>query len=269
MSEPVFPTFVPSLYQYLLQTILCSKVDIALHLFVGSTMSAIRLALAVVGYAKANRRQVVGIAPRLGAYNHVPPYATILSRVNPRSILNLARLVEVQSQLARQHVAGIVANKDSTPRSVERSLNEALTAYSIRSKPRLEGQSLVVEVEVHSRIIQASSLVNVDIKSILSLHLQRSLHACVREYCGRRIALVRLAILGNDRADTCERSNLIFILLSVVVARNPVSSMVASHGKLCVLLLDYEIVEALLLWKFITQSHTIIIHAEADGDVAL
>ena len=83
MTEPVFPAFVPAFYQHLLQTVLSCKVDVALYLLVGCTMGAIRLALAVIGYTEANRRQVVGIAPGLGANDHVPPYTAVLGRMNP------------------------------------------------------------------------------------------------------------------------------------------------------------------------------------------
>ena len=100
MTEPVFPTFVPAFYQYFLQTVLGSKVDIALYFLVGCTMSTVRLALAVIGYTETHRWQIVGIAPGLGTYNHVPPYTAILGRMNPGCILNLARLVKVQCQLA-------------------------------------------------------------------------------------------------------------------------------------------------------------------------
>ena len=83
MTEPVFPTFVPAFYQNLLQTVFGSKVDIALYFLVGCTMSTVRLALAVIGYTETNRWQVVGIAPGLGAYNHVPPYTAVLGWMNP------------------------------------------------------------------------------------------------------------------------------------------------------------------------------------------
>ena len=83
MTEPVFPTFVPAFYQNLLQTVLGCKVDIALYFLVGCTMSTVRLALAVIGYTETNRWQVVGIAPGLGAYNHIPPYTAVLGWMNP------------------------------------------------------------------------------------------------------------------------------------------------------------------------------------------
>ena len=176
VSEPVFPSFVPSFYQNLLQTILCSEVDVALHLIVCCTMCAVGLALTVVGNAETNRRHVVGVAPCLGAYNHVPPHATILCRMNPRSILYLARLVKVERKLAREHITGIVANHYGSPRCVERCLYESLTAHCIWRKPRLKHEVLVVEIEVHCRIIQASGFVYVDVQTVVGLQLQRSLH---------------------------------------------------------------------------------------------
>ena len=135
VSEPVFPSFVPSFYQNLLQTVLCSEVDITLHLIVCCTMCAVGLALTVVGHTETNRRKVVGIAPCLGADNHVPPHTAILCRMNPRSILYLARLVKIERKLAREHVAGIIAHHYCSPRRVERCLYESLTAHGIGRKP--------------------------------------------------------------------------------------------------------------------------------------
>ena len=190
MTEPVFPSFVPSFHQHFLQTVLCSEVDVALHLLVSCAVRAVGLALSVVGNAETNRRQVVGVAPCLCTYNHVPPHTAVFCGMNPRCVRYLAWLVEVESELAREHVAGIVAHHYSTPRCVEGCLDESLTAYGVGSKPRLEGQSLFIEVEVHCRIIQAGSLMYVDVEPVLCLQLQRCLNACVGEYCGGRVALV-------------------------------------------------------------------------------
>ena len=60
-----------------------------------------------------------------------------------------------------------------------------------------------------------------------------------------------------------ERSDLVFIFLCVVVAGNPVCRVVVCHSKLCVLLLYHEIVQFLLLRELISESHTVVIHAEA------
>ena len=45
--------------------------------------------------------------------------------------------------------------------------------------------------------------------------------------------------------------------------------MIACHGKLCMFLLNHEIVKAFLLRELIAQAHTIIIYAKTDSDVTL
>ena len=45
---PVFPTYVPTLYEYLVEAVLGSEVDIALHLLVVGGMTAIGLHTAPV-----------------------------------------------------------------------------------------------------------------------------------------------------------------------------------------------------------------------------
>ena len=45
--------------------------------------------------------------------------------------------------------------------------------------------------------------------------------------------------------------------------------MVASHGKLGVLLFYHEIVKVVLLRKLVTQAHSVIVYAESQGDVAV
>ena len=45
--------------------------------------------------------------------------------------------------------------------------------------------------------------------------------------------------------------------------------MVARHGELSVLFFYYKVVERFLLWKLIAQTESLVIHAEADDDVAV
>ena len=122
---------------------------------------------------------------------------------------------------------------------------------------------------MHGRVVETGSLVDVDVQSVAALHLQRGLHAGVGEDGCGGVALVFLAVASDDVLDARERSNLVFILLRVVVSWNPVCGMVSCHGKLCVLLLYHEVVELLLLRKFVAQSHSIVVYAEADSDVPL
>ena len=110
---------------------------------------------------------------------------------------------------------------------------------------------------------------DVDVESVLGLHLERGLNTGIREDGGRRITLVSFTVFRNNWANACQWSNVVIILLCIIITRNPVSGMIACHGKLGMLLLDDEIIQTFLLWELIAQAHTIIIYTETDGDVAL
>ena len=103
---------------------------------------------------------------------------------------------------------------------------------------------------------------DVDVESVVALHLQRGLHTGGREYRYGRIIPVDgfLHALANLR----ELGLLSLLLLRVVVARQPPCGMIASHGKLRVLVFDDEIVEEPLLWELIAETDTVVIDAEAD-----
>lgn len=269
MTEPVLPALVPSLDEHLLQAVLGCEVDVALHLGCGGTVLAVGSALRVVGLAETHRRQVVGVRPCLCAHDHVPPHAAVFRWVNPRCVLNLARLVEVERELLREHVACVVAHQHRAPRRVERSLYKALASYGVGREPRLERERLLVEVEVHRRVVETRCLVYVDVESVFGLQLQRCLHARVGEHRRRRVCLVRLAVLADHLAYARKRCNLILVLLRVVVARNPVGGVVAGHGKLRVFLLYHEVVEVLLLRKLVAQAHAVVVDAEAQTYVTI
>ena len=119
---------------------------------------------------------------------------------------------------------------------------------------------------MHRGVVDAGGLVDVDVKAVVGLQLQRGLHA------GRREGGLR-GVAGNSRShpltDARETRNLGLILLGVVVAGNPVGRMVAGHGKLRVLLLDDEVVEVVLLGELVAQAHAVVVDAEADDDVAV
>ena len=60
---PVFPTNVPTFNQYLVEAVLGSKVNIALHLLVVGTMTTIRLHLVPVDLVELNAGILIGIVP--------------------------------------------------------------------------------------------------------------------------------------------------------------------------------------------------------------
>ena len=97
---PIFPTNIPSLYKYLVKTILGSEVDIALHILVVSLVRAVRFHLRPVNFIELDAGEVVGIVPVATTHNHLPPDTAILGGMNPRRIVKSARLVEVQNEIA-------------------------------------------------------------------------------------------------------------------------------------------------------------------------
>ena len=119
-----------------------------------------------------HRRQIEGVAPLLASGYHLPPHSAILSRMNPRRILYLARLVEIEYEVGRKHVAGIVAYYHRTPRCVERSLYISLHTRSVWREPRLEHHVLVVEIEVHCGEVDAGGFMQIDVESVVGLELQ-------------------------------------------------------------------------------------------------
>ena len=118
----------------------------------------------------------MGIGPLSLTGNHLPPYTHVLHWVNPGGILDLARLIEVENQVRRQNLAGIICNDHSTPRALERSLHVSLHSLGIRGKPRGKGHGLVIQIQVHGWIIHQSSLMQIDVDTIISLQLERGLY---------------------------------------------------------------------------------------------
>ena len=97
---PVFPAYIPAFDEYLVESVLGGEVDVALHVLVVGLMRAVGLHLAPVNLVELDAGEVIGIVPIATTYNHLPPDATILRRMNPRGILELAGLVEVEYQVA-------------------------------------------------------------------------------------------------------------------------------------------------------------------------
>ena len=106
--RPVFPTDVPTFYQHLVEAVLGSEVNVTLHVLVVSLVGAVGLHLTPVDLIEFDRGEVVGVVPTTATYDHLPPHAAVLRGMDPRGILNLTRLIEVQDKIVREHVTGIV-----------------------------------------------------------------------------------------------------------------------------------------------------------------
>ena len=172
IATPVFPTDVPSFYQDCIETMGCSKVDVTAHIGIVGRMLARWLGMYIVGSIQLHGRIIMGISPLTLTGNHLPPYTYVLHRMNPGGILDLARLIEIENQVGRQHLAGIICNDHSTPRALERSLHVSLHTLCIRGKPRGKSHGLVIQVQMHGWIIYQGSLMQIDVDTIISLQLE-------------------------------------------------------------------------------------------------
>ena len=83
LTEPIFPTFVPSFYQYLAKSVFCCKIDIAFYVSCISRVLAVRFNFRIIGYAQFNTIEFVCISPSAFVGNHIPPYSDVFHRSNP------------------------------------------------------------------------------------------------------------------------------------------------------------------------------------------
>ena len=120
VAEPVFPTGIPAFYQYLVETMLRSKINVLLYILRIGGVNTIRFHFRIIRFIQFYGRKIKCICPRLACRNHFPPYAYILHRLNPGSILILARIIQIQYQIGSQHFTGIITDYHRTPRSVTR-----------------------------------------------------------------------------------------------------------------------------------------------------
>ena len=99
MSKPIFPPDVPTFYEYAIKTIFGGKVDVFLHIFGSSPVLAVGFEGGVIGFTDMHTGHIVSIRPFFHTGNHFPPYSYVLHRVNPRSISQSTRFVEVEGNI--------------------------------------------------------------------------------------------------------------------------------------------------------------------------
>ena len=136
------------------------------------------------------------------------------------------------------------------------------------AKFRSEGFCLGVnQFEVHGGIVGTGGLMDIDVKTIVALHLQGSLYASRREDSHAGVAPVDGFL--HARTDFREFGLLCLLLLGVVVAGQPPRRVVAGHSELSMFLLDKKIVQLLLLRELVTEADAVVVDAETDGHLAL
>ena len=162
-STPAFPSFIPAFYQYLVETMFGGKIYIAFHSFISGSMPTVRLDFRIVVFSKTHSNQFICITPRLLTGNHLPPYAYILHRFNPRNIFIGTRFVQVQGKFGGKHITSVIAHHDGTPRGLPGSLHICLVSQNIRGQPRFKNQVLFIQIEMHTRIVHQSRFMQVDV----------------------------------------------------------------------------------------------------------
>ena len=118
------PADVPSLGQHAPDAVLGGEVDVAHHVF--------------------GRGAVFGpLCPGLLEEVHRPPDADVLARPDPRRVLDLRRLVQVEHQARGGQIAGGVADDDRAPRRAERRPGVNLHAVRPRCEAAAQRRALL------------------------------------------------------------------------------------------------------------------------------
>ena len=131
----------------------------------------------------------------------------------------------------------------------------------------------IQKIEVHGRIVEGGGLVDVEIETVVGLHLDSRLHARFRER-GPRPAAVLMAHIPQT-ADLRQFRLRVVVLLRVVVAGNPPRGVVAGHRELGQFLLDPEADQRIVdvsrvqlggqqVRKFVAEAQAVVVETEAD-----
>ena len=87
VTEPVFPTFVPSFYQYCIKTVGGSEIDITFYVSGVSGMFAVRFGFWIICFTQFYTSQLIGVGPWALSGYHIPPHADIFHRFYPRGCI--------------------------------------------------------------------------------------------------------------------------------------------------------------------------------------
>ena len=176
VAKPVFPTDIPSFYQHATKAVFSSKVNIALHILRSSTVTTMRFSLRVICFADMDRGKIPCIRPVAHTCNHLPPYTYILHRLNPRGVLYLTWLVQIQHNTRCQNIFGCCTHHHHTPWADRISLDMTFRAINIRSQPRTENHRAIIQIQVHTRIIHQCGLMDIHPQSFIRLQQYWRLH---------------------------------------------------------------------------------------------
>ena len=266
VAEPVLPADVPSLDQHGIHAVRRGEVDVAFHVGGRGAVTAVGPDHRQIVRVEVNALQVVGVGPAAPAGDHLPPDAHVFTGADPRRILDLAGLVQIEREPRGQDVAGVVRDDHRPPGGRGRGLHVGLVAVRVGGQVGLEDHRAVIEFEVHGREVDQCRLVEIDVESVIGFQLQGGLHAGGRKGRLREIVGDRPAHVS---ADLREARAGVVILLGVVVAGDPPGGMVPRHGELRALVGDDEVDQIGLYGKFVAESEPVVEEPEADGHPAV
>ena len=173
---PVLPAYVPAFHEQGVEAVGGREVYVAAHIGVVGAVASVRRGCGVVETVELDGRHV-GVGPASLAGYHLPPYAHVLDRLDPVDIFVGARLVEVEHKAAGELFLGRVGHLDRPPRGGARRLHVALPSLRVRGEEGAERAGLAVYEQMHARIVYQGGFVDVDIQSVVRLHLQGGLYS--------------------------------------------------------------------------------------------
>ena len=171
---PFLPADVPALDQQGVETVRRSEIDILPHIGIVRGMAAVRRSRGIVEAVKLDGGGV-RVIPAAGAGDHLPPYAHVFHGMDPADIVESARFVQVKDHAALELLHRRLSDLDGTPGRHAGSLQTPLPAFGVGRQER--AQVLALGKQVHAGIIDQRGLVDVDVKPLRGLHLQRGLHS--------------------------------------------------------------------------------------------
>ena len=83
ITEPVFPSDIPSLDKDAIEAVFGSKINISLDVLSGRAMPTVGFGFGIIRDADMDRGEIPCVAPITHACDHLPPYAYILHGLDP------------------------------------------------------------------------------------------------------------------------------------------------------------------------------------------
>ncbi len=176
IPKPILPAHIPSFHQYPIKAMLCGKINVLLHVGRSRPVCTIRLGLAVIGKAQFDCFEIIRVRPRTFACDHLPPDSYILHGLDPRSVFDFRRLIQVIRDSGCKDICRLIAYDDGSPRALRWCIQVPFIALCIGGQVCREDKLPIIQLQVKGRIVNQGRLMQVDVQSIRRLEHQRRLH---------------------------------------------------------------------------------------------